>query len=125
MIITVSWDAPDTQEKTSLDFKFPPLLMSEAKLFQAATGKAWSDFPEMLDKRDIPTVQFAVWLAHKRNDLPSPAKKMSDIDIDLITFNASFALSEEEQARVDAENDDDPNAPFTSDEEGSGSDTTP
>lgn len=116
MKIIVKWE----RDGDEVPFEYPPFMMSEGKLFMALTGQHPAAFPRLLDERDLPTLQFAVWLACQRNDIEPPAEHVSDIEFDLLEFNVRIELSEEEKARIEAEKAADPEVPTTSDGEGSG-----
>jgi len=120
MKVKVAWDGNDP-----LTFDYPPFMMAEGKLFQALTGQHPVNFATMLDKRELPAMQFAVWLACKRNEVEPPSEHPGDIDFDMLSFRLDLEADPEEQAQIEAAKADDPEVPTISDEEGSGSDITP
>lgn len=120
MKVRVAWDGRDY-----LEFDYPPFMMREGILFESLTGQHPVNFATMLDKRELPAMQFAVWLACERNGEEPPSRNPGDIDFDMLSFRLDLQPDPEEQAQLDAQKADNPEVPTTSDEEGSGIDITP
>jgi hypothetical protein len=85
-------------ETRSLDISTMPIR--DASDCERLTGMTWVEWREALTQDRALAVQFAWWLAGKRDNLTQP--KFSDIDLDLATLRWDVELSEAEQAAVDA-----------------------
>ena len=88
--------------KRELDLATMPIR--EATLCEKYTGMSWVEWRNALGDDRALAVQFAWWLAGNR---AGDEGRFSDVDIDLAQLRWSVELSPEEEALVDAIEDED------------------
>lgn len=86
------------EETRSLDLGTMPIR--DASDCERLTGWTWVEWREALTQDRAQAVQFAWWLAGKRDNLSQV--KFSDVDLDLAGLRWDVELTEAEQHLVDA-----------------------